>query len=143
MKRILVIDDEPFVARLIAAALKVADIQHSLDYCSDGGQGRAKAAGGQYDLITLDLAMPLMDGVEALGEMKRNPRSARIPVVVVTAQHDPALHQRAMELGAAALITKPFQLEQLGDILRRVLAGEEVEPPASAGPGPGLRPLGA
>jgi CheY-like chemotaxis protein len=141
MKRVLVIDDEPYVARLIGAALKVAQVEHSLEYCSDGGQGRAKAAQGGYDLVALDLAMPLMDGIEALQEIKRNPKSASIPVIVVTAQHDPALHQRAMELGAAALITKPFQLEQLGDIFRRVLAGEAVEPP-DAGPGQGLRPLG-
>ena len=142
MKKILVIDDEPYVARLIGAALKVAEVEHRVDYCSDGGQGRAKASQGQHDLITLDLTMPLMDGIEALEEMKRNPKSRDIPVVVVTGHHDPALHQRAMELGAAAVITKPFQLEELGNVFRQILAGETVEPPPGAGLGPGLRPLG-
>ena len=141
MKKVLVIDDEPPVARLIAAALKSAGVEHSLDYCSDGAQGRAKAAQGQYDLITLDLHMPLMGGVEALREMKRDPKSAHIPVVVVTGQHDPAFHKRVMELGAAALITKPFQIDQLGTILGQVLAGEHIEPVASPDQDSDLRPL--
>lgn len=84
MKRILVIDDEPVVAQLIGLALQKANLEHTLDYCSDGGQGRVKAAEGIYDLIALDLAMPLMDGIAALEEIKRNPRSASIPVVVIT-----------------------------------------------------------
>lgn len=123
MKRILVIDDEPLVARLLTEVLKLANLECKLDYCSDGGQGRAKAAQGQYDLISLDLAMPLMDGIEALAEIKRNPKSAHIPVVVVTARRDPAIHQRATELGAAAVISKPFNVWELGNTFRLILAG--------------------
>ena len=124
MKRVLVIDDEPLVARSITQVLKQANLECRLDYCSDGGQGRAKAAQGQYDLITLDLGMPFMDGIEALEEMKRNPKSAEIPVIVVTGKSDPALHQRAMDLGAAAVVTKPFSVWQLGNTIRLVFAGE-------------------
>ena len=117
------IDDEPLVARLLTEVLKLANLECKLDYCSDGGQGRAKAAQGQYDLISLDLAMPLMDGIEALAEIKRNPKSAHIPVVVVTARRDPAIHQRATELGAAAVISKPFNVWELGNTFRLILAG--------------------
>jgi CheY-like chemotaxis protein len=123
VKRVLVIDDEPFVARLITEVLKASNLECDVDYCSDGGQGRAKAAQGEYDAISLDLAMPLMDGIEALEEMKRNPKSAHIPVVVVTGQRDPALHQRAMELGAAAVVTKPFDFWELGNTFRLIFAG--------------------
>jgi len=143
VKKILVIDDEAFVARLIKAALEAADVKHEIDYCSDGAQGRVKAAQGQYDLITLDLHMPFMGGIEALMEIKRNPTSANIPVVVVTAQSDPAFHRRALEMGAAALITKPFRSDELGRVLQQVLTGEPTEPPAPEGPGPDLRPLDA
>ncbi len=141
MKKILVIDDEPPVARLIGAALKAADIEHTIDYCSDGALGRTKAAHGQYDLITLDLLMPLMGGLEALRELKQNPNSASIPVVIVTAQKDPEFHRRAIELGAAALITKPFEINDLAAILAQLLAGEQVELPPGM-PGSDLRPLG-
>jgi CheY-like chemotaxis protein len=142
MKRILVIDDDPPVARIVKAALDIVKVEHVLDYCNDGGQGRAKAAQGAYDLICLDLSMPFMDGFEALGEMKRNPKSAQIPVVVITGEQEPEIHQRVMELGAAAIVTKPFEPMQLGSILQQVWAGEEPEPPRGTSPGGGLRPLG-
>ena len=142
MKRILVIDDDPPVARMIEIALEMAKVEHVLDYCSDGGQGRAKAGQGGYDLICLDLSMPFMDGFEALGEMKRNPKSAQIPVVVITGEQEPEIHQRVMELGAAAIVTKPFEPVQLGSILQQVLRGEQPEPPRGTSPGGGLRRLG-
>ncbi len=143
MKKVLVIDDEAPVARLIGAALKAAGVEHTLDYCSDGAQGRTKAAHGQYDLITLDLHMPFMGGMEALKELKQSPKSASIPVVVVTAQHDPAFHQRATDLGAAAVVRKPFQTDDLATILAQILAGEQVELPPGAEGDSDLRPLDA
>ncbi len=131
MKRILVIDDEPAVAHMISASLRAAGVQHTIDYCSDGAEGRKKATQDQYDLITLDRSMPFMGGAEALKEIKRNAKSASIPVVMITAQNDPEFHKQAMELGAAALVTKPFRPQELADILRQVLAGGNIEPPDS------------
>ncbi len=141
MKRILVIDDEASVARLVAAALRTANVEHRLDYCSDGGQGRAMAARGEHDLITLDLAMPLMDGLEALEEIKRNPKSSHIPVIVVTALHDTELHEGARALGATEVVTKPFEPWELATTFRLILAGKEIKRPADAEPDSG-RPEG-
>lgn len=141
MKRILVIDDDPSVARLVDAALKTAKVEHGLDYCGDGAQGRAKAAQVQYDLITLDIHMPLMGGVEALREIKRNPKSAQTPIVVITGQQDPVFHTRVMRFGAAALVTKPFELEELGLILSKALAGEHIQPPTVEEEDSDVRPL--
>jgi CheY-like chemotaxis protein len=138
MKRILVVDDDPPVARLIGAALKAANVEHVLDHCSDGGQARLKVAQGGYDLVTLDLAMPLMDGFEALEQMRNNPKCAGVPVIVITSHQDPEMHQRALELGAMAVLTKPFQIQAVGDILRQALAGGE----DLGGTTPGLKPLG-
>lgn len=134
MKNVLVIDDEASVARLVEGALKAANIEYHLDYCSDGGQGRALAARGQHDLITLDLAMPFMDGLEALEEIKRNPKSSHIPVIVLTALHDTSMHDGARALGATDVVTKPFDLWELVTIFRLVLARGEVEPPTGPGP---------
>lgn len=139
MKRVLVVDDEAPVARLVSAALKRVEIEHTLDYCSDGAQGRARAAQGGHDLIILDLAMPFMDGVAALEEIKRNPKSSRIPVVVLTAMRDSALHARVTELGAAALVTKPCKVGELGAILRIALSEEGS---SARGKGATLRPMG-
>lgn len=141
MKRILVVDDDPPVARLVDAALNAAKVEHSLDYCGDGAQGRAKAAQAQYDLITLDLHMPMMGGVEALREMKHNPKSAHTPIVVITGQQDPVFHKRVMRFGAAALVTKPFELEALGVVLSKALAGEHIQPPTVEEEDSDVRPL--
>jgi len=126
MKRILVIDDDPPVARIVKAALDIVKVEYALDYCSDGGQGRAKAAPGGYDLICLDLSVPFMDGFDALGEMKRNPKSALIPAVVITGAQEPEIRHRVMELGAAAVFTKPFEPVCLGHLLQHTLAGGQV-----------------
>ena len=126
MQRILVSDDDAPVARIVKAALDIIKVEHALDYCSDGGQGRAKAAQGGYNLICLDLSMPFMDGFEALGEMKRNPKSAQIPVVVITGAQEPEIRHRVMELGAAAVFTKPFEPVHLGHLLQHILAGGQV-----------------
>jgi CheY-like chemotaxis protein len=127
MKTVLVIDDEPPIARLVAAALKSAGVEHTVDYYSDGAQGKIRAAEGDYDLITLDINMPLMDGFEALEEMKSNPQSADTPVVVLTAEDDDAVHRGLTSAGAAAVVTKPVRIEDLGKLLSRVLSGESVE----------------
>jgi DNA-binding response OmpR family regulator len=133
VKKILIIDDEPPIARLIGIALKSAGVDHTVDYQRDGALGKIKAAQGDYDLITLDINMPLMDGVEALQEMKANRTSADTPVVVVTAEDDAALHSRLMDAGAAAVATKPISVEDLGQLLAKVLAGEPLE--EISGPG--------
>ncbi len=132
MKRILVIDDEPSVAHLIGLSLRAAKVHHTLEYCSDGSQGRVKAAQGGYDLITLDRNMPLVGGAEVLAEIKRSGRSADTPVVIITAQKDPEFQKSVMELGAAALISKPFRPLELARVLSRLL-GEGDEPAVGAG----------
>jgi CheY-like chemotaxis protein len=61
---------------------------------------------------------------------------------VITGAQEPEVHQRVMELGAAAIVTKPFEPMQLAGVLQQVLAGDEPEPPRGTSPGGGLRPLG-
>ena len=130
MARVLVIDDDPMIARVVSASLKQRNLPHSLEYCSDGGQGRLLAASGDYDLVVLDLAMPFLDGVTALEEMKRNPKSAHIPVVVLTGLDDAAVHEQVRALGAVAVLTKPVEHWELADTIRWVLAGDELRPPS-------------
>jgi CheY-like chemotaxis protein len=121
VKKVLAIDDEPYVARLLRKVLKDAwgeDVE--LDWASDGGIGRLKAASGEYDLITLDIAMPMMGGLEALEEIRRNPKSAHTPVVVITGLEDPHLAADAHSLGADAFVRKPFSAQELGRIIYEI-----------------------
>ena len=73
--------------------------------------------------VIMDLAMPVMDGLEATRCLKRDPRTAAVPVLMVTA-HTSAEHRHAAQLaGCAAFLPKPAEPHELLSELRRVLAG--------------------
>ena len=131
MKRVLVIEDEGYVARLVTLALEMRGVPAVVDHVADGGLGKIKAASGSYDLITLDIAMPLMDGVEALSAIKADPRSKDTPVVIITGVQDVGLEGKVRAMGAAEFIMKPFGVEDLGETLGRVL-DNSAEPDAPA-----------
>jgi DNA-binding response OmpR family regulator len=133
-RRVLVVDDEPTIAHLVRASLMSADIRCDVEYCSDGIQGLARATEGRYDLITLDRNMPRMGGLDTLKAIRRNRRSADTPVVMITAQKDQQFERHAIELGAAAVISKPFRPQQLATILRAVLSRDRTDPPVPEEP---------
>jgi CheY-like chemotaxis protein len=138
VKKVLVVDDEPAIAHLVRASLKAAGLQCRVEYCSDGAQGRRKATEDHYDLITLDRNMPRASGIDALRAIMRDPRSAGIPVVMITAQADRGFERHALELGASAVLSKPFRPHQLANALRQILQPEQNE--AEAAPGGGEPP---
>ena len=79
--------------------------------------------------VVMDLAMPVMDGLEATRRLKQDPRTTEVPVVMVTAHTSPEHRRAAEEAGCAAFLPKPADLEDLISELRRVLAsalGESV-----------------
>jgi two-component system, cell cycle response regulator DivK len=73
--------------------------------------------------VLMDLAMPVMDGLEATRRLKQDPRTADVPVVMVTAYSSDRYRRAAEDAGCAAFLTKPADPQELIDELRRVLAG--------------------
>jgi CheY-like chemotaxis protein len=73
------------------------------------------------DLIMVDLSMPLLDGWQLIGELRANPKTAKIPCVAVTAYGD-ADRQRALDAGFSGYISKPFRSSELFDVIATVLA---------------------
>ena len=71
------------------------------------------------DLVLLDLNMPGVNGLEVLGYLRREPRLVDIPVIVVTAEDERLVLQRAMRKGATAVIIKPASFEELEAVLRK------------------------
>ena len=114
MKRVLVIDDEPAIAQLVSAALSAQGVLHPLQYCQDGGQGRLVAAQGRYDLVTLDLMMSVVGGIEALAAIRRGPRFAPTPVVVPTGKDDLGTRPCVERMGVSAFLPKPVSAHQPG-----------------------------
>lgn len=82
----------------------------------------------QPDLIIMDLSMPRLDGAAATNRLKRDSRTRRIPVIVLTAYPLKQNQQRAQEAGAALFLTKPCLPEDLEQHVRRLL---ETQPPPS------------
>jgi CheY-like chemotaxis protein len=71
------------------------------------------------DLVLLDLNMPGVNGLEVLGYLRREPRLMDVPVIVVTAEDERQVLQRALRKGATAVIIKPASIEELEAVLRK------------------------
>ena len=89
---------------------------------ADGPTGLRLAREGRPDLILLDLAMPGMDGFEVLARLRQDRATARIPVIILTANHREAeMVERGLALGATEYLTKPIQMDELVVRLRSAL----------------------
>lgn len=108
--RILVAEDDPAVAKLYAAYARGRG--HELLFARDGAETLVAAATELPDLVFLDVAMPKLDGRDVLRQLKSNPRTNRIPVVVVSAfGGDQHMRDQLVELGADDVMEKPVDLQ--------------------------------
>ena len=108
-KRVLIIEDDPGVRWMLADVLQ----QHGydVDTALDGQQALDKLSGPVADLVTLDLNMPIMDGVEVAHHIHGNARWSHVPILILSAKHDAP--EWAKKLGAVAYLQKPFDLKSL------------------------------
>ncbi|MBY0429312.1 MAG: PleD family two-component system response regulator [Alphaproteobacteria bacterium] len=104
--RILVTDDNPLNVKLLSA--KLAREYYTVVTAENGLQAVEKAATDKPDLILLDVMMPEMDGFEACRQIKANPATQGIPVVMVTALSDVQDRVRGLDAGADDFLTKPI-----------------------------------
>jgi DNA-binding response OmpR family regulator len=108
--RILVAEDDASVARLYAAYAQSRG--HEVLVARDGAETLVTAAAELPDLVLLDVAMPKLDGRDVLKQLKANPKTAGIPVLVVTAfGGDQYLRDLLLELGAIDVLEKPVDLQ--------------------------------
>ncbi len=105
-KRILVADDDPVVRKLFEGFLTQAGYQIKL--VTNGRQAVTEAPKFQPDLIFLDVVMPEMDGFEALETLRRNRKTRKIPVIIITSRSDTTTLLKALKLGADDFMAKPF-----------------------------------
>ncbi len=117
--RVLIVDDDAGFCVGIRAALERAG--YAVAEAADGPEGLAMAERFGPDVILLDVLMPNLDGCEVCQRLKENPPTAHIAVIFVTAMKDDAIHQLAIEAGAAAYITKPFRFEDLAAAIEAAL----------------------
>jgi two-component system, OmpR family, copper resistance phosphate regulon response regulator CusR len=113
--KLLVVEDDPKTAGYLQRGL--GEEGFVVDVCGDGADGLDLASGGQYDLVVLDIMLPVADGWTVLRELRRT--GNRTPVLVLTARDGVKDRIRGLSLGADDYLIKPFAF---GELLARIRA---------------------
>lgn len=119
--KILLAEDEPDVQLIARLSLKKAGF--TVVTAGNGAEALERVAAERPDVILLDWMMPDMDGFETCRRLKADPATAGIPVIFLTARVQEAEVARAMALGAAGWIGKPFDALTLGQRVLDLVAG--------------------
>jgi two-component system alkaline phosphatase synthesis response regulator PhoP/two-component system response regulator VicR len=117
-KKILAVDDEKHIVRLVQANLERAGYQ--VVTANDGKEALQKVAEENPDLVVLDVMMPYMDGFEVLQNLRRNPSTRDIPVVMLTAKAQDADVFKGWQSGVDCYLTKPFNPMELLSFVKRI-----------------------
>ncbi|MDF2520166.1 MAG: arlR2 [Clostridia bacterium] len=115
-QRILIIEDELKIARFLE--LELSHEGYEADQANDGREGLNKALANKYDLVVLDIMLPLMNGIEVLRRIRQ---SSEIPVIMLTAKDEVMDKVVGLDMGANDYITKPFAIEELLARIRNAL----------------------
>ena len=120
--RVLLAEDNKELRELLAQVLENAGSQ--VCQCNDGKQLLARLTEQQsYNLVISDIRMPGLDGLEVLA--RRSGKMQEIPFICMTAFGDKRTHRRARHLGAAATIDKPFDLDEMMELVAHVCLRNE------------------
>jgi excisionase family DNA binding protein len=122
-ERILVVDDNSQVADFIASALEGDDEEYrrELEKAADGFEAGLKIASFKPHLVVLDLMMPGLNGFKVCEQVKSDPETRDIKVLVVTGYASDENISRALELGADDYLVKPLDTQELQDRVRELL----------------------
>ena len=118
--KVLVVEDVDDVREMYIEYLEF--LGFSAEGAVNGREAVRKAIAHHQALIVMDLAMPVLDGWEAIRILRADPRTRKIPIVVLTGQAQPEPLARAREVGATEVLTKPCLPAQLGRVIVNTLA---------------------
>jgi two-component system, chemotaxis family, chemotaxis protein CheY len=122
--RILIVEDSPAMRQLLAIACRrLADVV--IDQAGDGLaalKAMAEAGSDPYDLVLLDLNMPVMDGMKVLGKMHEDGMMARTTVCVCTTEESEETEKQARALGARYFVRKPVNRRTVEKVLEEVFS---------------------
>lgn len=119
MSKILIIEDEAAIRRVLSKILAEENDSYKIEEAEDGQQGIEKIKENDFDLVLCDIKMPKMDGVEVLEEVKKI--KPEIPFVMISGHGDLETAVQTMRLGAFDYISKPPDLNRLLNTVRNAL----------------------
>jgi DNA-binding response OmpR family regulator len=127
-KKILVVEDDPDLVELLSFNLRGCGF--AVSTAGDGLDALKKARAIIPDLILLDLMLPELDGFGVCEILRREPETAKIPIIMVTAMSSQFARMAGLEAGANDYITKPFSPKQLIARVQALLGQPTVQAPA-------------
>jgi CheY-like chemotaxis protein len=116
--RVLVVDDDDVIRQLITVNLELEGFE--VIPAVDGQDALDKVKDAQPDVVTLDVMMPRVDGWEAAERLRADPETAHIKVILLSARAQESDIQRGERIGVDAYLTKPFDPDELIDVVRRL-----------------------
>ncbi|WP_028028180.1 response regulator transcription factor [Gemmobacter nectariphilus] len=131
-KRILVVEDEDNIAIALDYLLTREGYDH--DRVANGGEAMARIRGTHPDLVLLDVMLPEVSGYEICQGVRLDPALSDVKILMMTARGSAIERRKGLALGADGFISKPFELKELREEVRRLLSGA---PPQDGGPAHG------
>ena len=119
-KRVLVVEDSPAMRQLIRFALNKVEGLEVLE-ANDGVDGLSKLTGKKFDLLIVDINMPIMDGLKLIDMVRKNAEHKDVPILIITTESAEEDRQRAMALGVNEYLTKPVQSQQIVESAKQLL----------------------
>ncbi|MFN8093912.1 MAG: response regulator transcription factor [Vicinamibacteria bacterium] len=119
MKKALVVEDDPDIVELIDHYLRAEGFE--VEATGDGRAALERLRTGSYQLVLLDLQLPGKDGLSVCAELRRDPRTRTVPVIMLTARGDEADRIVGLEVGADDYVVKPFSPKEVVARVRALL----------------------
>lgn len=128
--RVLVVDDDPAIRRILSQTLELED--YEVSGAADGEEALGMISEEIPDVVILDVMMPKMHGFDVLREIRQNPETSDLPVILLTAKSSAEDMWEGWREGVDYYMTKPFDVEELIRFLSYVLSGEYRREPEEA-----------
>ena len=126
--RVLVVDDGEENRELVKLLLEEAGL--SVEEAENGQLAVEKATAGEYDVILMDVQMPVMDGFTAAGILRK--QGLKIPVIALTANAMKGFEAQCLDAGYSGYMSKPINIDQLMELMAKLLGGRKVNKGAEA-----------
>lgn len=120
MTRVLLVEDNEMNRDMLSRRLRKKGFD--VDMAVDGAEGVAMARRGAYDIVLMDMSLPVIDGWEATRQLRAAPETRATPVIALTAHAMSGDRDRAMEAGCSDYDTKPVEIERLLTKMNALLA---------------------